>query len=119
MGTFTCLTSREQKCGKTKFKAIDYCHNRACSTNLKIFTRCQFFNTSDNTDDKVIGISYVSQSLEVWIMGVHRGHGLHDPHVLSNRPFFGAYLFREGGIILNQINSLPEPIDLVNKPSIL
>src|SRR6266849_2175912 len=41
MGTCTCLTSREQKCGKTKFKAIDYCHNRAYSTNLKIFTRCQ------------------------------------------------------------------------------
>src|SRR6266487_1020549 len=41
MGTFTCLTSREQKCGKTKFKAIDYCHNRVYSTNLKIFTRCQ------------------------------------------------------------------------------
>src|SRR6266436_8547407 len=41
MGTFTCLTSREQKCGKTKLKAIDYCHNRVYSTNLKIFTRCQ------------------------------------------------------------------------------
>src|SRR4029450_13661837 len=41
MGIFTCLTSGEQKCGKTKFKAIDYCRNRAYSTNLKIFTRCQ------------------------------------------------------------------------------
>src|SRR6516165_8300156 len=42
MGIFTCLTSGEQKCGKTKFKAIDYCRNRAYSTNLKIFTRCQY-----------------------------------------------------------------------------
>src|SRR6516164_9624051 len=41
MGICTCLTSGEQKCGKTKFKAIDYCRNRAYSTNLKIFTRCQ------------------------------------------------------------------------------
>src|SRR5882672_3996888 len=41
MGIFTCLTSGEQKCGKTKFKAIDYCRNRAYSTNLKNFTRCQ------------------------------------------------------------------------------
>src|SRR6266581_915062 len=46
MGIFTCLTSGEQKCGKTKFKAIDYCRNRAYSTNLKIFTRCQFYHGS-------------------------------------------------------------------------
>src|SRR6266436_3000739 len=51
MGTFTCLTSREQKCGKTKLKAIDYCHNRVYSTNLKIFTRCQNLigHTTTNT----------------------------------------------------------------------
>src|SRR4029434_5575724 len=49
MGTFTCVTSREQKCGKTKFKAIDYGHNRAYSTNLKIFTRCQYIIYSEVT----------------------------------------------------------------------
>src|SRR5712691_7385415 len=47
MGIFTCLTSGEQKCGKTKFKAIDYCRNRAYSTNLKIFTRCQVLKKKD------------------------------------------------------------------------
>ena len=45
MGTCTGGTSREHKCGKTKLKAIDYGHNRAYSTNLKIFTRCQTYLT--------------------------------------------------------------------------
>src|SRR5712691_11540742 len=74
MWIFTCLTSGEQKCGKTKFKAIDYCRNRAYSTNLKIFTRCQLLHEDPECPTRALldKVAHMQISIAVSVRHLNR-----------------------------------------------